>query len=212
MRDRPYRLVVFDFDGTLADSFPFFLDALDTLADRHGFARIERTQLDSLRELDARRLLKHLGLPLWKVPQVGRHLRQMMAEHTNDIRLFDGIDPMLRQLHASGVQLALLTSNSERNVRAVLGPHLSGLFSRFLCGSGLFGKRDKLRRLLALGGVARHEVLCIGDEVRDLEAAHAEKLDFGAVAWGYTSPLALRSHDPAWLFEHPAAICAALGT
>lgn len=206
-----YRLVVFDFDGTLADSFPFFLDALDTLADSHGFQRVQREQLDSLRELDARRVLKLLGLPLWKVPQVGMHMKRLMTERANAIPLFDGIDPLLRRLHASGIRLALLSSNSEHNVRTVLGPELSALFATLYCGSSLFGKRDRLRRLRADSLVARHDILCIGDEVRDLEAARAEKLDFGAVAWGYTKPQALRRHDPDWMFEHPAQICAALG-
>ena len=36
-----YRLAIFDFDGTLADSFPFFLSVFNTIADRHGFRRID---------------------------------------------------------------------------------------------------------------------------------------------------------------------------
>lgn len=35
-----YRLVLFDFDGTLADAFPFFLSVFNTIADRHGFKRL----------------------------------------------------------------------------------------------------------------------------------------------------------------------------
>jgi phosphoglycolate phosphatase len=36
-----YRLAIFDFDGTLADSFPFFLSVFNTIADLHGFRRID---------------------------------------------------------------------------------------------------------------------------------------------------------------------------
>lgn len=205
-----YRLVVFDFDGTLADSFAFFLDAIDTLADAHGFRRIDRTQIDVLRALDARQLLKHVGLPLWKTPKVGAHYKRLMAENAQRVPLFPGIASMLRELHAKGARLALLTSNSEPNARAVLGPELAALFAHFQCGSSLFGKRDKLRRLLAQCGIPRHHVLCIGDEARDIEAARAENLDFGAVAWGYTKPQALLGLQPAFLFEHPEQICAAL--
>lgn len=208
---RRYRMVVFDFDGTLADSFPFFLDALDTLADIHNFRRIDRSELDTLRALSARQALKHIGLPLWKAPRVGDHFKTLMAQNAHRISLFPGITSMLRQLHDSGLALAILTSNSEQNVRTVLGSEASSLFSHWQCGSTLFGKADKLRRLLDESSFAREDVLCIGDEVRDMEAAQREKTDFGAVAWGYTSPYALRARDPTFLFEGPEEICATLG-
>jgi phosphoglycolate phosphatase len=205
-----YRLLVFDFDGTLADSFAFFLDTIDTLADAHGFRKIDRSQLDSLRQLDARQILKHVGLPLWKAARVGAHYKRLMAEQASRIPLFAGIAPMLRALQARGASLAMLSSNSEQNVRTVLGPELAPLFAHYQCGSALFGKRDKLRRLLAQTGISRHQVLCIGDEVRDIEAAQAENLDFGAVAWGYTRPQALLARAPVFLFEHPEQILRAL--
>ncbi|MFL6293325.1 MAG: hypothetical protein ACJ759_20725 [Thermoanaerobaculia bacterium] len=42
---------------------------------------------------------------------------------------------------------------------------------------------------------------CIGDEIRDLEAARAEGIAFGAVTWGYTHPEALRAHGPEEMFS-----------
>ncbi len=208
---RPYRVAVFDFDGTLADSFPFFLDTFDVLADAHGFRRLDRSQLDSLRELDARQMMREFQIPLWKIPRVATHFKRLMAERVHHIRLFDGIAPMLQCLHAQGTQLALLTSNAEHNVRAVLGAELCALFAHLQCGSSLFGKQRRLRSLLAHCKAAPHEVLCIGDELRDLQAAHAERLAFGAVAWGYTRPQALLRHGPALMFEQPEDICAAFG-
>lgn len=198
-----YRLAVFDFDGTLADSFPFFLDAVDTLADAHGFRRVDRSQLAALRMLDARQMLRHVGLPLWKVPRVGAHFKTLMAQNTQRITLFPGIAPMLQRLHAHGVELAILTSNSEENVRTVLGTESAELIRYWQCGSALFGKRDKLRRLLAQSGVERNAVLCIGDEMRDFEAASREQIHFGAVAWGYTNPQAFSTPQPRAVFHSP---------
>lgn len=206
-----YRFAIFDFDGTLADSFPFFLDAVDILADIHGFRRVDRSQLETLRALDAREMLKVIGLPLWKAPRVGAHFKLLMAQNTHRVALFPGIAAVLHNLHLCGVKLAVLTSNSEQNVRSILGPQTANLFSHWQCGSTLFGKRDKLRRLLAASDVPRAQILCIGDEVRDMDAAQKEKLDFGAVAWGYTTPQALKAQAPAFLFEQPEDICAAIG-
>ena len=72
--------------------------------------------------------------------------------------------------------------------------------------AGLFGKARRLRRLLARRGVAPDRALCIGDEIRDLEAARALGCPFGAVAWGYTDPRALAAQGPEHLFSEPGAI------
>lgn len=201
-----YKLIAFDFDGTLADSFPFFLEVVDTLADAHGFARLDRGDLDRLRGLDARQMMKHVGLSPWKTPQVAVHFRSLMAKNVDRIPLFEGTERMLRHLSERGITLAIVTSNSEENVRAVLGSAASALVSHFACGVSLFGKRKKLRQLLARSGVQPGEALFVGDEVRDAEAARAEGVGFGAVAWGYTRIEALLAQSPVAVFTTMAAL------
>jgi len=49
-----YKLAIFDFDGTLADSFPFFLTTVNELAGIHKFKRIDSAELDTLRRYSAR--------------------------------------------------------------------------------------------------------------------------------------------------------------
>lgn len=207
--DRP-RLVIFDFDGTLADSFPFFLRSFDILAGRHGFKPIAGEDLNALRGSDAKQIMRHVGIPAWKVPRVASAFRNMMAEEIEDIRLFDGVDAMLESLARENVRLAVLSSNSETNVRAVLGPEHARLIECYACGASLFGKRSKLRRLLAAMGVDRQHALCIGDEVRDAEAARGEHLRFGAVTWGYTRADVLASARPDYLFQRVGDIAPAL--
>lgn len=196
-----YKLIAFDFDGTLADSFPFFLEVFDTLADAHGFARIDRGDLERLRGLDARQMMKHFGLSPWKAPQVAVHFRALMAKNVGRIPLFPGTDRMLRRLVERGLTLAIVTSNSEENVRAVLGADCAALVAHFECGVSLFGKRRKLRQLLARSGVRPTEALLVGDEVRDAEAARGEGVGFGAVAWGYARLDALLAHSPVAVFR-----------
>jgi phosphoglycolate phosphatase len=123
-----------------------------------------------------------------------------MAQNIERIALFDGIGPALQQLSDAGVVLAVVSSNSVDNVHTVLGPYAS-LITHFECGVDLFGKRHKLRRLRALTGVQRHEMLCIGDELRDIDAARAEKIPVGVVAWGYSHFAALLAQSPEEAFS-----------
>lgn len=195
-----YQLLIFDFDGTLADSLPFFLEVFDILAARHGFRPIARDDLATLRTYDTRQLMRHVGLPAWKSVRVAADFRSLMAQNIERIHPFDGVEAMLLELAAQGVTLALMSSNSLENVRAVLGPRSMALFTHLECGVSLFGKGHKLRRLLAASGVAPARVLCVGDEVRDMEAARGAGLDFGGVGWGYATPESLRARQPTRMF------------
>jgi phosphoglycolate phosphatase len=196
-----YSLVIFDLDGTLADSFPWFLGSLNDVADAFRLRRIPEHEIEPLRHADVRDILARLGVPRWKVPMIARHLRQLKTAHLADIALFPGVDPMLRTLRDGGVTLTLVSSDNESNAKTLLGKENAALFSDYDCSAALFGKVAKFRRVMKRARVAPASVLAIGDEARDLEAARAAGIDFAAVTWGYTAPEKLRSLAPTLIFE-----------
>jgi phosphoglycolate phosphatase len=204
-----YRLVIFDFDGTLADSFPWFASVLNGVADRYRFRRVEEHEVAHLRTLGARQIMAHIGLPTWKVPFVAQTLRRMAARDAHAIQLFPGVASLLPELAAHGATLGIVSSNSEALVRRVLGPAAAHV-QHYDCGASMFGKRRHLRRILARTGVERTATIYIGDELRDQEAARAERLDFGAVAWGYTSAATLAAAAPSALFADVGDLAARL--
>lgn len=191
-----YRLVIFDFDGTLADSFPWFVGIVNQLAEKYRFKRIADHEVETLRSYDARRLMKHLGVSWWKMPMIARHVRSLMAADIHHISLFAGVSEVLHRLAADGVTLAVVSSNSQSNVLRVLGPTNSSLISHFGCGVSLFGKRAKFQEILKKTGISARETLCIGDETRDILAAKSANLACGAVTWGFATVEALRAHGP----------------
>lgn len=160
-------------------------------AQRYKFKPIAESDLDRLRSCSAREIIAEIGLPWWKLPAVVRHTREFMRERIERVRLFDGVDEMLRKLKAEGVQIAIVTSNSQENVERVLGNETYSLIDHFGCGASIFGKRPKTRAVVKASGVSAKAVLCVGDEMRDAEAAQALGLDFAAVSWGYTNPARL---------------------
>jgi phosphoglycolate phosphatase len=199
-----YRLAIFDFDGTLADSFPFFLSVFNTIADRHAFRRIDVARAGELRHLGVRQVMDHVGMPAWKLPLASKTFMAMMQDSAHAISLFDGIADALRHLYDRGVLLTVVSSNSEHNVRAVLGPGLAPLVARFDCGMSVFGKASRIRAVLKACGVAPDDALYIGDQATDAEAARKAGVAFGAVHWGYATIVALRAQDCAIEFVTPA--------
>lgn len=195
-----YKLVIFDFDGTLADSFPWFLQVVNTVADAYRFKRIEEGEVETLRGYDARRLLKHLGIPWWKMPLIAKHMHKLSATASDNIALFEGADRLLRQLSQRGITLAIVTSNSYATVQRTLGPETAALITYYECSVSLFGKRRRFRKILKASGVPSSETLAIGDEVRDLDAAAKARIPFGAAAWGFTHIEVLKAQAPAEIF------------
>jgi phosphoglycolate phosphatase len=205
----PPRLVVLDFDGTLADSFDWFCSVLNGVADRYRFRRVEAGEVDALRLQGARAIVAHLGIPRWKLPLIARHMHRLAARDAAQMTLFPGVPDMLAGIAAAGVPLAILSSNRADTVRRVLGPDNAARIEAYACGASIFGKARRLQALLARRGVPPDRALCVGDEIRDLEAARTLGCPFGAVTWGYTDPRALAAQAPDYLFAEPAEIARA---
>jgi phosphoglycolate phosphatase-like HAD superfamily hydrolase len=127
--------------------------------------------------------------------------RLLAKRNRAQIVLFPGVDTMLAELHAAGIQLAVVSSNSEDTVRHVLGPENAARITYYACGASVFAKQAHFRRVLKRSGMRPAHALCIGDEIRDYEAATAVGMPFGAVAWGYTTIEALTACAPAEVFH-----------
>jgi phosphoglycolate phosphatase len=204
-----YSLAIFDFDGTLADSFPFFLQAQHALAEKHGFAKVQAHEVEALRNKPVTDLIRDSGLPLWKLPRVAADFRRMMGD-ADGIAAFAGTGAMLAALQDAGVKLAVLTSNAPENVRRVLGDDEYARFANVDGGMSMLGKAARLRAMCRRLGATPAQSIYIGDQDSDGDAAHEAGLAFGAVAWGYGALAALRRCVPAHEFATPAEIVAAV--
>jgi phosphoglycolate phosphatase len=197
------KLAIFDFDGTLANTFPLFLDTLGDLAARHNFTMPVQTDVDKLRGSSAKEILRELQLPLWRVPKVLTDFRDVMRQRINEIRPFDGIIDALQTLADRKLMLAVATSNSLANVETVLGDALINRFATLECGATLFGKARRLHRVLQATHMEKADAIYIGDEIRDADAARKIGIPFGAVAWGYTDLRAMLPLQPDAIFKAP---------
>ena len=201
-----YRLVIFDFDGTLADSEDWFISMVNDVAARFRFRQVTDAEVDMLRGRSSREVVQYMGVPAWKIPFIARHARKLVAANANMITMFDGAEAMLRRLHDQGIKLALVSSNAEANVRKIMGPSCADLFDQFNCGASLYGKTRKFNAVIRKARVERSEVLSVGDETRDIEAATKAGIASGAVTWGYQRPELLASHKPTHLIDRLADI------
>ncbi len=197
-----YPLIVFDFDGTLADSWASAVQIFQRIGPGLGLKPI--ADLEAARSLPTRELLKAIGVSFWKLPKVVRAYQAAAAEDAHLLKLFPAWPGVLAELVARGHRLGILSSNGEAAIRSCLRANSVEDHFAFVIGyPKLFGKSKALRRILKQERIDRGQVLYVGDEMRDVEAAKKAKVAVAAVSWGFHAEALLRSGGPDAMLVEP---------
>lgn len=201
---RPPKLILFDFDGTLADSFRATLAAGNRIAAAHGYRRLHEEEALALRSQGIREVLRQTEIPLRRLPAWMRQMRRELHEEARGMKPHPGLAEALSTLRKAGIPLGLVTSNSRENVELFLqNSGWTGWFTYLETGSNLFGKSRLIRRLLEQARIPASQAAFVGDEERDVAAAHKAGVRAVAVAWGYNDRPVLARSGPDRIVDRP---------
>lgn len=192
---------IFDFDGTLANTFDLILDAVNHHAPQYGYTPLTREQAISLRALSAQKVLASLGLSHWKVFELMIKVRRYMQSRMQQVEFYPGVLAALQHLSAQGHVLGIVSSNSVKNVSTLLQKEKCDVFSFIYPSSHLLGKARVLKRILKDKKLDKKSVYYVGDEIRDIEAAHRSGIQMIAVSWGFNTKELLASKQPKYLID-----------
>lgn len=196
------KTLIFDFDGTLADSFEM---AVSIAYELTGLPRLKKEEVDKLRRLPLLKALRAMHIPLHKVPRLVVIGRQKMQERIHELQPFLRIPEVLEELQAGGYRLLVISSNSEHNVRTFLRAHkLEDYFEGVYGGASVLNKAASLRKVLKRNHLEPKECFYIGDEVRDIAAARKAGMQPVAVSWGFQASETLAKYQPHALLHEPA--------
>ncbi len=201
--------LLFDFDGTLADSLSAIVTITNRLAPEFGFRPTPLDEVESLKGLTARQLIRHSGLPILKIPALLRRVRDELRQQSTAIAPCQGMPEVIRTLHAQNHALAVITSNTPEVVQVFLAAHqLTDCFLSVDGGSTLFRKGKLITRCLKQHQVSANDAVYVGDEVRDVDAARFAGVRAVSVTWGFNSRSALAAMSPDWLIDEPDRLLA----
>lgn len=192
--------LVFDFDGTLADTLPIVIDMFNQYSGREPLSQAE---IANFREMTVRQVIKELHIPLWRIPSIMVQGRRELSKRLDQLVIFDGLDDVLRQLHKQGHSMYVVSSNSPTVIRKFLRRYdLLSCFKAVRGNAGLFGKGKVIRALLKRKR-AEGIIYSVADEVRDIEMAHKLHVKSIAVGWGFNGPNVLRANQPDYFVTKP---------
>ena len=195
--------IIFDFDGTIANTLDSIIDIMNKLSDEFGFQKIKEDDVQYLRGKRPREILKHLGISLFKLPFVIRKARREINSHISQLSPTVDLLPILKSLKENGCQIGIVTTNLEENVQNFLHANNMDQFDFFYTAKKVFGKDKTLSKILKDMKLSKSDVYFVGDEVRDIEAGKKAGIKTIAVSWGYNTKDALTKEQPDYVIDSP---------
>lgn len=205
------KVVLFDFDGTIADTYQVIAKITNQLSGEFGYKALNPEELLLLKNLSSREIVKFSEISIFKIPFL---LKRVRAELSNEIAESPPIQDMpkvLLELESQGYILGIVTSNTKENVEKFLAANqLNKAFSYIYSSTTIFGKHRVINQVIKDNKLNKSDVIYIGDETRDIRSARKSRIGVIAVSWGFNSAKILQQYQPDHLVEHPQELLKAI--
>ncbi len=196
-------ILIFDFDGTIADTFQAIVAISNELADEFQYKKMTVQQAQLMKNSTVREMITQLEIPLLKIPVIIAKAKSELFKNIAAINPIIGLKDTLKELKALGVQLGILTSNSSQNVEEFLKNHDLELFDFIKTTPKIWSKDHYLLKIINSYNFQVADVIYVGDEARDIVAAKRLGVKVAAVTWGYNTAKTLSANNPDYLLNHP---------
>ena len=196
-------VLIFDFDGTIADTFHCLVNIGNRLSKEFHFKKIKADEIEFLKGKNVQETIRHLNIPLLKIPMIVARAKQELNKNIALIKPIGGLKGVLRQLKNLKHKMGILTSNSLKNVTGFLDNHGLNFFDFIQTTSKIWSKNKSLLTLANNQALKIADMIYIGDETRDIIAAQKAGIRCAAVTWGYNTSRTLEAHQPDFLIHSP---------
>lgn len=195
-------VIIFDFDGTLADVVPIFIEIYNRLAPGFGLKNINQSEYENLRTKSIWQIVRWTGLKPWQFPRLLREGRRAFAKSKDKVTLFGGVPELIKKLHTQKIPIYILSSNSERSIRSIMKRY--GLDDEVIVMKRpwFFGKAGNIDQLVARKKYDKSATWMVGDEVRDVKAGKKAGVKTISVSWGLQDEQILKKQNPDFLVSN----------
>ncbi len=197
-------LILFDFDGVLADTLGDLLQFGQEACDELGVKHVATTEdLDSLEIMSFATYGQQLEVPEHLVDEFVRRCLAKFGEKKSAPDIFKGLDKVMRKLSATNT-IGIITGNSSENVKAFLAEHQLEDCVRAIFGVDSPGsKAEKISLAQSQFAAQSEAVFMVGDSASDVHAAREASVKSIGVTWGHQSAETLMRAKPDIIVHSP---------
>ncbi len=201
-----YQVIIFDFDGTIADSLGSIRSLFNEIADKYNLPQIKDKDLNELRGMSVREIVKKFKISSYKLLRITLEIQPKFKSIIRDVEVIDGIPDLIKNLHKSGKQIGIVSSNSTENIELFLTHNKIKDVDFIHTEKNLFGKGSVLKHTLSEQKIDKSKAFYVGDEVRDIEAARKAGIPVISVTWGFNNSKRLKKAKPDFMVDKPLEI------
>jgi len=200
------RLIVFDFDGTIADTINLIFEIFNCLASKYGYEKISIKKFNRLRGLSSLEALKEMRFSWWRLPFIlflsRREGKKIVGQKILTVNPFKGMISFINYLKDNDCYLGIVTNNAGANVKSFLEKYGLDQFDFVIENKNLFNKNKALYKAIKNYSLPKNSIYYVGDEVKDVCAAKKNGIRSVAVTWGYNTAKRLAQEKPDFLVNN----------
>lgn len=197
-----YKCVIFDFDGTLANTENVIFRVYNEIAKKYGYKEITHDYIDELKHQPIHNIIKDLGVPYLKVFSLIKKGQKLMKEYHKSMDPYEeDLKETLEALKSKLSYMGIISSNSKKNINTFLKNENIDTMD-FIISSPLFSKEIKINKLKKKLRLKDEDILYVGDEVRDIVSAKKSNIDIASVTYGYNTKEYLSSEEPTYFIDN----------
>ncbi len=201
------KVVLFDFDGTIADTYNAIVKITNQLSSEFGYKVLNQEELLLLKNLSSREIVKLSEISIFKIPFLVRRIRTELSKEIADLSPIADMIPVLWELKNRGYTLGIVTSNIMENVELFLHKNqIDSAFSYIHPTNSIFGKHRIINRVIKNNSLIKDRIIYVGDETRDIRSARRSQIGIVSVSWGFNSAQILQEYKPDYLVHNPAQL------
>jgi len=203
------KFVIFDFDGTIADTMPFSFSRSLELLRKEKIDLPEKEIIKKIKSNNYFELMKEFKLSWLKIPfmlQIVKQGQRDLYSQIDKIKIFPGMKNLLKDLRNNNYQIGILSSNMQRNVNKFIKIKRLNFFDIIYCESNILGKDQTFRKMMRKYNLKPEEIIYIGDEIHDVEACKKVGIKIIGVSWGLHTIEALQKNGVDYIVKKPSEI------
>jgi phosphoglycolate phosphatase len=205
------KVILFDFDGTIADTYQAIAKITNQLSTEFGYKALDQEELILIKNISSREIVKRSEISIFKLPFLVRRVRAELSKEIAELQPIKGISQVLLELKKQGYILGIVTSNNKENVNIFLAKNqLDHLFSYIYSSTAIFGKHRVLNQVIREHNIVQSDIIYVGDETRDIRSARKSLISVVAVSWGFNAAEILQEHQPDYLVAEPSELLEAI--
>ena len=202
-----HKLLIFDFDGVLADTLDDMLRYAEEVCSQLGHpCKPTKGDLDAVERMEFDEFARQLKLPEEKIKDFTRRNFELFTSRQQPLKIFDGIRDVVAQLSATS-KIGIVTGNASEVVWDFLDYYGLTEYVDIVLGADDSGSRsEKILKAADSIGEPGGEIYMVGDAASDIRAARRASVKSVAVTWGHQSREKLEVAQPDCLVHSPEGL------